>query len=142
MPLLVFLWRGWGFHALMLSLLIIFSSLIGFIGVGWGGAFDVFFYFMGPSWSWSCGKWIYNYLCKRWLSPLTFWVPNTLSRSVLDTTLCDKVCQWFVVDRWFSLDTPVSSTNKNLPPRYNWNIVESGVKQYNPNPLFHFNKYI
>ena len=28
---------------------------------------------------------------------------------VLDTTLCDKVCQWLVTGRWFS---PVSSTNK------------------------------
>ena len=32
-------------------------------------------------------------------------------RGVLDTTLCDKVCQW----------------------QYNWNIVESGVKHHNPN---------
>ena len=31
---------------------------------------------------------------------------------VLDTTLCDKVCQWLTTDRWFSLCTPVSSTNK------------------------------
>jgi hypothetical protein len=28
---------------------------------------------------------------------------------VLDTTLCDKVCQRFATGRWFS---PVSSTNK------------------------------
>ena len=33
-------------------------------------------------------------------------------RGVLDTTLCDKVCQWLVTGRWFSLGTPVSSTNK------------------------------
>ena len=33
-------------------------------------------------------------------------------RGVLDTTLCDKVCQWLATDRWFSPDTPVSSTNK------------------------------
>jgi len=33
-------------------------------------------------------------------------------RGVLDTTLCDKVCQWLATDRWFSLGTPVSSTNK------------------------------
>ena len=33
-------------------------------------------------------------------------------RGVLDTTLCDKVCQWLVTDRWFSTDPPVSSTNK------------------------------
>ena len=31
---------------------------------------------------------------------------------VLDATLCDKVCQWLVTDRWFSPGTPVSSTNK------------------------------
>jgi hypothetical protein len=35
-----------------------------------------------------------------------------LRRSVLDTTLCDKVCQWLAGCRWFSPDTPVSSTNK------------------------------
>ena len=26
--------------------------------------------------------------------------------------------------------------NKNLPPRYNWNIVESGIKHHNPNPIY------
>ena len=31
---------------------------------------------------------------------------------VLITTLCDKVCQWLATGRWFSPDTPVSSTNK------------------------------
>jgi len=31
---------------------------------------------------------------------------------VLDATLCDKVCQRLVAGRWFSLGTPVSSTNK------------------------------
>ena len=33
-------------------------------------------------------------------------------RVVLDTTLCDKVCQWLATVRWFSPGTPVSSTNK------------------------------
>jgi hypothetical protein len=33
----------------------------------------------------------------------------TRGRGVLDTTLCDKVCQWLAVDRWISL---VSSTIK------------------------------
>jgi hypothetical protein len=33
-------------------------------------------------------------------------------RGVLDTTLYDKVFQWLATGRWFSLDTPVSSTNK------------------------------
>ena len=30
---------------------------------------------------------------------------------VLDTTFCKTVCQWLVTGRWFSLGTPVSSTN-------------------------------
>jgi hypothetical protein len=33
-------------------------------------------------------------------------------RGVLDTTLCDKVCQLLVAGWWFSPGTPVSSTNK------------------------------
>ena len=33
-------------------------------------------------------------------------------RDVLDTTLCDKVCQWLATGQWFSLGTSVSSTNK------------------------------
>ena len=31
---------------------------------------------------------------------------------MLDTTLCDKVCQWLTAGRWFSLGTSVSSSNK------------------------------
>ena len=31
---------------------------------------------------------------------------------VLDTALCDKVCQLLAIGRWFSLGIPVSSTNK------------------------------
>ena len=33
-------------------------------------------------------------------------------RGVLDTTLCDKVCQWLATGWWFYPGTPVSSTNK------------------------------
>jgi len=33
-------------------------------------------------------------------------------RGLLSTTWCDKVCQWLSTGRWFSLGTPVSSTNK------------------------------
>ena len=62
----------------------------------------------GLSWSWSYGRWIYNYLCNRCLSPLMLWVRIPLRRGVFDTTLwlCDKVCQWLLPG------TPVSSTNK------------------------------
>jgi len=45
---------------------------------------------------------------------------------VLDTTLCDKVCQLLAAGRWFS---PVLRFPPPIwPPQYNWNIVESGVK--------------
>jgi hypothetical protein len=33
-------------------------------------------------------------------------------QGVLDATLCDQVCQLLATGRWFSPDTPVSSTNK------------------------------
>jgi hypothetical protein len=55
------------------------------------------------SWSWSHGSWFYNYLCNRCLSSL----------DALDTTLCDKNSQWLAAGRWFSLGSPVSSTNKS-----------------------------
>jgi hypothetical protein len=41
--------------------------------------------------------------------PITTNAVSSLRRDVLDTTLCDKACQWLVVGRWFS---PVSSNNK------------------------------
>jgi hypothetical protein len=33
-------------------------------------------------------------------------------RGVLDTTLCDKVCQWLATGRWFSPGTPVSKNKR------------------------------
>ena len=51
-------------------------------------------------------SWIYNYLCKECLSPQSSW------RGVIDTTLCDKVCQWLATDQWFLSGIPVSSINK------------------------------
>jgi len=46
----------------------------------------------GPSWPWSHGSWIYNYLCNQCLSPLMLWVRISIRTGC--TTLCDKVCQW------------------------------------------------
>ena len=57
------------------------------------------------SWSWSHGSLIYNNLCNQSLLPLMFW-------SVVDATLCEKVCQWLAIGRWLSSGAPVSSTNK------------------------------
>ena len=70
------------------------------------------FFFCQWAWPWSYDSWIYNYLCNQCLSPLKLWVRTQLRRGVFDTTLCDKVCQWLATGRWFSLGTPVSSTNK------------------------------
>jgi hypothetical protein len=47
----------------------------------------------GPSWSSSYGSWIYNYICDQHLPPLTLDVRIPLEQGVLDTTVCDKVCQ-------------------------------------------------
>ena len=74
--------------------------------------FNFYIQLTGPSWSWSYGSLIYNYLCNQCLLSLTLWVPSPLMRSVIGTTLCDKVCQWLATGRWFSPGTQVSSTNK------------------------------
>ena len=57
----------------------------------------------GPLWSWLYGNWIYNYLCNQCLSKLTLWVLILLRRGVLNTTLCDKVCQWLATRWWWYL---------------------------------------
>ena len=62
-----------------------------------------------PSLSCSYGNWIHDYICNQCVSPLTLWVRIPPRRGVLDTTLCNKVCQWLATGRRFS---PVSSTNK------------------------------
>ena len=59
-----------------------------------------------PSWPWSYGSWIYNYLCNQSLLPLMLWV--RISIRARSTKLCDNVYQWLATGRWFS---PVSSTN-------------------------------
>ena len=60
---------------------------------------------------------------------ITLTIKNA-SLGVLDTILCDKVCQWFATGQWFSPSTPVFSTNKT--DRY---IVERGVKHHKPSSL-------
>jgi hypothetical protein len=64
----------------------------------------------GLSWPWSCGSWIYNYLCNQCLSPLMLWV--RISIRARCTTVFDKVCQWLAAGRWFSPDPQVSSIKK------------------------------
>ena len=85
----------------------------------------------GPSWPWSYGRWIYNYLCNQCISPLMLWV--WISFRARCKTLCDKVCQWLVTGWWFAPGLPVSSIIYNWPPWYNWNIVDSGIKHNQTN---------
>jgi hypothetical protein len=46
------------------------------------------------------------------------------------TRCSHKVCQWLATGRWFSQGTLVTPPIKL--PRYNWNIVESGIKYHKP----------
>jgi hypothetical protein len=57
---------------------------------------------LGPLWSSSYSSWIYNYLCNQCISPITLWVWTPLRWGVLDTMLCDKICQWLAAGQWFS----------------------------------------
>jgi hypothetical protein len=86
---------------------VIFTSLNQFV-LDWGIGLVVFGadgnhsdsqFYLGPSWLWSYGSWIYSYLCNQCLSPLMLWV--RLPPRARCTTLCDKVCQWFAAGRCF-----------------------------------------
>ena len=52
--------------------------------------------------------------CNQCLTPPMLWVriPLIARCPRYNIILCDKVCQWLATGQWFSLDTPVSSTNK------------------------------
>ena len=58
-----------------------------------------YIHYEGSSWLWPYGSWIYNYICNRYLSPLKLYDESSSWRGVLDTTFCDKVCQWLVTLR-------------------------------------------
>jgi hypothetical protein len=46
------------------------------------------------------------------IAQLKLWVRIPFRRGVLDTTLCDKVCQWLAVGTGYFPGIPVSSANK------------------------------
>ena len=97
--------------------------------------FDTMHYLwcLGPSWLSSYGSWIYSYLWNRCISPQTLWVWIPLRRGVLDTTLCDKVCQWLATGQWFSLGAPVSSTKKTDCHDIAEILLKVVLKHHNPN---------
>ena len=92
---------------------------------------EVSHYFTGLSWSWSYGSWIYNYLYNQCLSPLKLWV---------QTLFMERCMQHYVI-KFVSDLRQVSGFLRVLrfpPPikltaiRYNWHIVESGIKHHKP----------
>jgi len=89
---------------------------------------------MGSSWSWSYGSWIYTYLCNQCLSPLKLWVWILFRQSVLDTTLCDKACQWLATGLWISPGTPIFFINKTDRHDITEILLKSGIKHNNRNP--------
>ena len=62
-----------------------------------------------------CDRMVVGFTTTYAISAYHHWCCEFESRSgrgVLDTTLCDKVCQWLATCRWFSPCPPVSSTNQ------------------------------
>ena len=57
-----------------------------------------------------------------------------MRRGILDTTLCDKVCQWLATGRWFSPGPPVSSTNKTDRHHITEILLKVALKHHKLNP--------
>jgi hypothetical protein len=96
----------------------------------------------GPSWSWSYASWIYNYLCNQCLSPLSYEFEPRSWGGVLDTTLCDKVCQWLAIGGEISPATPVSSTNKTDRHDIAEILLKVALKHHKPTKLSqHYNAW-
>ena len=93
------------------------------------------------------------------LSTLTLWVWTPFRLGVLDTTLCDIVCQWIAPGRWFSPGTLVYSTNKTdrqviaeillkvalntiNPTLYQQHIIKTGWKINDCISIFHVLAYL
>ena len=81
--------------------------------------------------SWTYGSWTYNDQCNQCLSPIKLRVRILLRWGVLDI-LCDKVCQWLATGRSVVF---YGFLLQHWQSQYKWNIVESGVKHHNPNPI-------
>ena len=56
-------------------------------------------------------------------------------QGVLDTTLCDKVCQWFAAGQWFSPGNQVFPTNKTDRHNITEILLKVALKHHNPKPF-------
>ena len=78
------------------------------------------------------GRRVYHYWCCEFESRSV--------QGVLDTTLCDKVCQWLATGRWFSPGPPVSSTDKTDRHHITEILLKvalNTIKQSNKHNLIH-----
>ena len=88
----------------------------------------------GPSWSLSYGNWIYNDLCNQCLSPLKLWVRTPfMARCTRYNIMWKNLSVTCGRSAVFSVHSGFHHQLK-WPPRYNWNIVESGVRHHKPKP--------
>jgi hypothetical protein len=67
---------------------------------------------------------------------------HTGDRGVLDTTLCDKVCQRLAAGQWFSPGTPVSSINKTDSHDITEILLKVALNSITPHPVQKENQYI
>ena len=57
-----------------------------------------------------------------------------LWRGVLDTTLCDKVCQWLATGQWFSLISSTTNTDRHDMTEIFLKVVLTTINQPNSVP--------
>ena len=67
---------------------------------------------------------------------------HTGDGGVLDTTLCDKVCQRLAAGQWFSPGTPVSSINKTDSHDITEILLKVALNSITPHPVQKENQYI
>ena len=76
------------------------------------------------------------------MTPLMLWVRTPFSRGVLDTTFCDKVCQWLGTGHWFSPGSSISPTNKTDCHDIAEILLKVALNTITLTPNFLFTKYI
>ena len=96
-----------------------------------------------PSCSWSYVSWIYNYLCNQCLSPLIVVSSNhvhgevySIQHYVIKVSDLRQVAGFLRVLRF---PPPIKQI---ATIRYNWNIVESGIKHHKPKQNIYKNNKI
>ena len=99
---------------------------------------------LGKNWMYCWGHLWYlkiNSNCYLTFFKRTLWARIPLRRGALDPTLCDTMCQWHTTGRWFSPDTPVSSTNKTDRHELIEILLEVALNTIT-SPLCHFFYYV